>query len=133
MSETPTTTPQGSGLAPNVAGALAYVLSPISGILFFVIDKESRFVRFHAAQSIGFGVAMFVLWIAVTILSTVLAFIPFVGWMIGSLLSLALAAASFGLWLYLMYQAYQGQEWEVPVLGAQVRRHLPAAAPARPE
>ena len=42
-----------TGLAPHVAGALAYVLGPITGVVFLVIEKDNRFVRFHAAQSIA--------------------------------------------------------------------------------
>ena len=40
----------GAGLTPNVAGALAYLVGAITGILFLVIDpfKTDRFVRFHA-------------------------------------------------------------------------------------
>ena len=46
----------GSGLPENVAGALAYVLGPVTGVLFLVLEKKSKFVRFHAMQSlITFG------------------------------------------------------------------------------
>ena len=45
-----------------MAGALAYLVGAITGILFLVIDpfKSDRFVRFHAFQSIFFNLA----WIA---------------------------------------------------------------------
>ena len=53
----PTATTSSTGLQPNVAGALSYLLGIITGVLFLVIEKENRFVRFHAAQSItAFGV-----------------------------------------------------------------------------
>ena len=59
----------GSGLTPNVAGALAYLLGFITGVLFLVIDpfKNDRFVRFHAFQSIFFNVLWIVFWILWTI------------------------------------------------------------------
>jgi uncharacterized membrane protein len=128
MSELPTTSPTSSGLAPNVAGALAYVLGPLTGVVFFVIEKESRFVRFHAAQSIVVGIALVVVSIALTILSTVLAFVPFVGWLVGFVLTMMFGFGSFALWLLLLYRAYQGQEWEVPGIGGHARRLL--ASPA---
>src|SRR5918992_897204 len=53
-----------SGLAPNVAGALAYVLGIITGVIFLVIEKENRFVRFHAAQSIAVTLGLAVVSIA---------------------------------------------------------------------
>jgi hypothetical protein len=33
------------------ADALAYVLGPISAAVFLMMEKQSRFVRFHAMQS----------------------------------------------------------------------------------
>lgn len=39
------------GLEENVEGALAYLLGFVSGIVLYLIEKDSRFVRFHALQS----------------------------------------------------------------------------------
>ncbi|HLL47627.1 MAG TPA: DUF4870 domain-containing protein, partial [Longimicrobiaceae bacterium] len=108
-------TPQGTtGLAPNVAGALSYLLGPVTGVLFLVLEKESRFVRFHAAQSIGVSIVLVVVNFALVVLSAILGFLPIIGWLISIALSLVLGLASLVLWLYLMYRAYQGDEWEVP-------------------
>jgi uncharacterized membrane protein len=107
-----------SGLAPNVAGALSYLLGIITGVLFLVVEKENRFVRFHAAQSVVISGAFIVLNIAVSILSTVLAVIPVIGWLFGIVLWLlwaVVALVGFILWLVLMFRAFQGEEWRVPV------------------
>lgn len=121
--ETPTPQPQaGSGLPENVAGALAYLLGPITGILFFILDRERSFVRFHAVQCLAVCVAMVALSIALMILSAVLAFIPILGWLVGLLLSLGLGLGGFALWIWLMVQAYQGKEWALPGLEPYVRR-----------
>lgn len=117
---TPTT-----GLAPNVAGALAYVLGPITGVLFLVLEKENRFVRFHAAQSITTGLLLVAISIALSVLSTVLAFVPVLGWIVALLLALVIGFGGFVLWLLLMWRASQGKEWEVPVAGAFARRIVP--------
>lgn len=119
-----------TGLAPNLAGALAYLFAPLTGILFMVIEKENRFVRFHAAQSIVFGIACIVLWVALTILGTILGVIPVLGWILGILISFGFGLGCFALWLFLMFQAFQGREWEVPVVGAQARRLVAPAHPA---
>lgn len=111
-----------TGLAPNVAGALAYVLGPLTGILFFLIEKESRFVRFHAAQSITVSILLIALSIVLSILSTVLAFIPILGWIVALLLGLGLSLLCFVLWVALMWKAYSGAEWEVPIAGPLARR-----------
>ena len=122
MTNPATTSSTSTGLAPNVAGALAYVLGPITGVLFLVLEKENRFVRFHAAQSITVGIALIALSIALSILSTVLAFIPVLGWIVAILLSLGLGIGSFVLWIMLMWRAWQGREWETPVGGSFARR-----------
>ena len=122
MTNPATTTPTSTGLAPNVAAALSYVLGPITGVLFLVLEKQNRFVRFHAAQSVTVGVVLIALSIALSILSTVLAFIPVLGWIVAILLSLGLGLGSFVLWLLLMWRAFQGREWETPVAGSFARR-----------
>jgi len=110
----------GTGLAPNVAGALAYLLGPITGILFLVIEKNDRFVRFHAMQSVVFGALMLVFWIALMVLSM----IPIIGWIAGPILGLLASLGALVLWLLLMWKAYQGQEWELPVAGPIARKQL---------
>lgn len=119
----------GTGLAPNLAGALSYLFSPLTGILFLVIEKQNPFVRFHAAQSIIFGIACIVAWVALTILGMILGMVPLIGWLISILLSLGAGLGFFGLWLFLMFQAFQGKEWEMPVVGDQARRLIASTHP----
>jgi uncharacterized membrane protein len=111
----------GSGLEPNVAGALCYILGVLTGILFLIIDGQRPFVRFHALQSIGVSIGFFALGIALAIVSMVLGVIPVIGWLISLLLSLALSGAGLVMWLYLMYRAWQGDMWEAPIVGQRVR------------
>lgn len=126
MSDTlPTRT--GTGLAPNVAGALSYLLGPITGVLFLVLDRESRFVRFHAVQSIVVGLIWIALSVALSIVSTVLLAIPVIGWIVGLVLSMAMALGGLLLWLLLMWKAFQGEEWEVPVAGPIAHRQAASA------
>lgn len=114
--------PTSIGIPANVAGALAYVLGPITGVLFYVLERENRFVRFHAAQSIAVSCAMFVLGIALAIVGSILGFVPVLGWIGTMLLSVGVWLVTFVLWLVLMWQAYQGKEWEAPFVGVFARR-----------
>jgi len=100
---------KGTGLKKNTAGALAYVLGPITGVIFLILEKDP-FVRFHAMQSIVVFVTLFVLqWIlGLTIILLIL--VPLVG------------ILSFVLWLMCIYKAWMGEEWEVPVLGKFARQ-----------
>lgn len=113
---------RGSGLEPNVAGALAYFLGALTGILFLVIDKDRPFVRFHAMQSIVLTVAFVALSVVLFIVSVALGALPIIGWIVSFLLSIAIWIGGFVLWVYLMYRAYQGDEWELPVVGPQARK-----------
>lgn len=95
----------------ETAGAIAYVLGPITGIFFLVTNKDS-FVRFHAMQSTVVFVVLFVLqWV----LALTIILFP---------LSTLVLLISFILWLILIYKAWQGEEWEVPVLGKMARNLL---------
>jgi uncharacterized membrane protein len=110
----------GTGLTPNIAGALAYSLGFITGIIFLVIEpyRRDRFVRFHAMQSILYSAACIVFsiaWsIAVGILMSITGWIAFAVLPIRLLISLGF----FLLWLYLMYQAYSQREFRIPIIGA---------------
>lgn len=119
-----------TGLDPNVAGALAYLLGPLTGIAFLVLERDNRFVRFHAAQSIVVGVGLIVAGIALSVIGVFLRFIPVLGWIAGSLLSFAFALGSFAFWLTLMWRAFQGEEWEVPGAGRYSRQLLPGSPTA---
>ena len=95
-----------TGLDENVAGLLCYVLGWVSGLVFILIEQESKFVRFHAMQSIiVFG--------AITIASFILDWIPF----IGDFLSRIIWLLGLVLWIVLMVKAYQGTKYKLPWTG----------------
>lgn len=100
-----------TGLNKETSGALAYVLGPITGILFLIIEKDP-FVRFHAMQSIVVFVGIIALQAILGITIILALFIPLIG-IIG-----------FVLWLMCIYKAWQGEEWEVPFLGKFARQIL---------
>ena len=95
-----------TGMQANVAALLAYVLGLVTGLVFFLIEKESKFVKFHAMQSIAFSLTMF-------IAGFVLAFIPFVG----PFATVVLNLGGLVVWIILMIKAYQGERFKLPVLG----------------
>ena len=115
-------TPSSTGLAPNVAGALAYVLGPITGIAFIVMEKQSRFVRFHAMQSTLVWIALIVVNVVLNVFNAVLARIPFIGWLFALGLVMVFSLACVALWLAMMFMAFQGREWELPIVGEHARK-----------
>jgi len=111
----------GAGLTPNVAGALAYLVGAITGILFLVIDpfKTDRFVRFHAFQSIFFNLAWIAFWIVWMIVGLVLGAVSHGLFFIIQLpINLLVTVGGFCIWIYLMYSAYQGKTFQLPIIGA---------------
>lgn len=114
---------------PKLAGLLAYVIPPISGIVFLLIEKTNPIVRWHAAQSIVFGIAWIVLWVVFTVLSMVLStLIPFVGAILSLLIWLVIFVGGFILWVLCLIKGYSGKMWRMPFL-AQFAEKI--AGPAR--
>lgn len=102
------------GLDPNVAAALSYVLGVITGLVFFLIEEENQFVRFHASQSIVVFGALFVFNIGISIFVGVLASISGFFSLL-NLLSTLVSLAGLILWVLLIYKAYNGEWYRVPV------------------
>jgi len=116
---TPPTQPQsgGTGLAPNVASALCYLCTFITGIIFLVIEKDNKDVKFHAWQAIFLGVAAFALQIIITILTLMMVHIALGLASVVSLIGYVVYLGIFAIWLIAMYKAYNGERWLIPVIG----------------
>lgn len=128
MTETPVTPPEGqktsTGLEPNTAALLAYLLTWVTGLIFFLIEKENKYVRFHALQAILLGVAIIVIWIIIFIVDIILGYIPILGGIIALLLSLVFWFGSLVVWILMMVKAYQGQMYKLPVIGDIAERNI---------
>ncbi|MGH9902410.1 MAG: DUF4870 domain-containing protein [Pyrinomonadaceae bacterium] len=114
-----------SGMQPNLAALLSYIFIPITSIIFLVIEKENRLVRFHAMQAIIFGVTIFVISIALTIVMTILTFIlvavseslAILGWLVWLLGWLAFSLVILIGWIMCLVKAYQGVMFKLPIVG----------------
>lgn len=112
----------GTGLEPNVAALLAYLFLGVGGLVIYLIEKENKFVRFAAMQSIVLAVAM----VAFQIIYAVLL-LPLLYSGLGVILSLLSWVVYVGflvIWVMLMVKAYQNQEWELPVIGKIARNAI---------
>ena len=109
------------GMEQNLEGLLCYVLGWVTGIIFLLLEKDNKFVRFHAVQSI-------VVFGAYTVLAIIFGFIPVVGWIINLLLGIA----AFILWIVLMVKAYNGQMYKLPVVGDIAERNSKPMADNKP-
>jgi uncharacterized membrane protein len=109
------------GLEPNLAGLLCYVpccIGLIASVVVAIMEKKSRFVRFHAFQSLllhGVAVALSVAIQIVTMVMGMMA--PIIGGMLGFALSGVCLIALLGASIFLMMKAHANEEYRLPTLG----------------
>ena len=103
--------------ADRAAAAIAYLtLVPAAVILFLPAFRKSRFVRFHAWQSVLLWGVFFVLTVAALLLSNVAEAMLFL--LFGILASLAMLF----LWIVLSLKAWEGERFELPLFGRLAER-----------
>jgi len=107
-STTPKTYQKPYNLEPNVEAAIAYLAFVVTGVIIYAMEKENKFVRFHALQSSLVGIVL----VALSSMSMPLAMI----FIFRPLVTL-LPAGTMLLWIFLMWKAYNNEEFEVPILG----------------
>ena len=111
-------------LNENVAAALSYAFGPVTGLIALIMERDNKFVRFHALQSTLWFLLLWVvnwgLGLVVRILYSVLRIIPPLGWLfrvltnpIGGIFIAVLVVSG----LFLMYKAYKGETYKLPIIG----------------
>jgi len=126
---TETPTPGGAntnlGLEPKIAGLLCYVpccIGLVFSVVAAIVEKQSRFVRFHAFQSLLVHGAFVVLWVAIVAAQAVLAMVGLgiVSFLIQLVMGVA-GLALLALAIFMMIKANAGEEFELPVVGPMAR------------
>ena len=106
------------GLNENVAAALSYIAGPFSGIAVLVMERENKFVRFHALQStIWFTLILIVGWFLGFVANLP---IPILGWLLGLILSPIIYIGGFAAFLslvWLMAMAAGNKTYKIPIIG----------------
>lgn len=97
----------------NIVGILCYIGGIITAIVLLLLEKDNKFVRFHAMQSIITIIAMLVI-------SMIIVFIPIIGLILWPIIWLL----TITLFLFLAYKAHQEELFKVPVIGDFVARHV---------
>src|SRR5215510_9582041 len=96
-----------TGLDANLAAALSYLVGFVTGIIFLLVEKDNRFVRFHAMQST-------LVFAGIVLAEILLQIVPLLG---ALAVIFVVVPASAALWLFLMFKAYQGEEYKLPFVG----------------
>jgi uncharacterized membrane protein len=113
------------GLSPNGAALVSYLWVPVTSILVIATEKQNRLVRFHAWQSLFFGLGIFALTIVLSIVIGVLTLVagaasPYLGIvvsLISLLIWLVLAFGILGVWIMCLVKAWKGEMYRLPVVG----------------
>jgi uncharacterized membrane protein len=102
----------------NLIGALSYLLGFITGVIFLYVEPydKDEYVRFHAKQSIAFSVAWFAVNVVLGVAMAVLHPLVPLLYLLQQLVNLVFFVG----WLFLMYKAYTGEKYRVPVLSEWV-------------
>ena len=104
----------------NLVGAISYFLFFITGIVILMVEKDDRFIRFHAWQStLVFG-GLFIINILV---GWILKPIPIVG-LLATFLNAVIWIVTLVIWGVSMYQAYQGRVYKWPIVGKMAERNV---------
>lgn len=93
-------------LDENIEGLLCYLGIWITGLIFYLLEKNNKFVKFHAMQSI-------IVFLPLSVIITIFWWIPIIGWLLAPLISIIM----FILWIILMIKAYQGEKFKLPIVG----------------
>lgn len=97
----------------NLLGAMTYLLFFVTGIVFLILEKQNKFIRFHAMQStLTFG-GLFILLI-------ISGFIPY----IDSLLRFVIWVVWVVAWIVLLSKSFSGQMYKLPKVGEIAEREL---------
>lgn len=118
------------GLDANLGAALGYPIGLIA-LIVFIMEKDNRFARFHALQSLLYHVAFVIVFIIAAILFTILGFLAAaigssssaggaIGGLLGiliTLLWLGLLLLYFAILLFAAFKAYGGKWFKLPIVG----------------
>ena len=94
------------GMDESFEALLCYSFGWATGIIFLVMEKNSAFVRFHAMQAL-------VTFLGLTVIMVFLVMIPRLGFLMAS----CLWFAGVALWATLMWKAYKGEWFRLPLIG----------------
>jgi len=112
--------PTSMGMSPNVEAGLSYVLTWVTGLIFFFMEKQNRFVRFHAMQSILFFGGLTVVNI---ILSVIGGFgVPGIG-LLTALVSWAVGIIGLVGYIVLLINGFQGKYFKLPIVGDYAEKY----------
>jgi uncharacterized membrane protein len=128
MMETPAVPPEtdrtSTGLEQNTAALLSYIFTWVTGLIFYLLEKDNKYVRFHALQSILFGISWMVLSVVLVVVVRVLSIVPILGAFLSVIFWLVYVVAYVVILIMLMVKAFQGERYKLPIIGDIAERNV---------
>ena len=109
--------PTSTGVDPRLSSLLCYTAWWVSGIIFIILEQQNKTVRFHAAQSIVLFGALSILIAGLSALSVAMLMVSGGAFQAARMLVYLVWIGSVMMWLLLMYRTYNGETWQVPLVG----------------
>jgi uncharacterized membrane protein len=115
----------------RLIAAISYIFGILVSVIIFLLKKEDRYVKFHAAQAIIVDLSVMVLSLVVFVGGIALAIALgiasmgigfFLGFGIVWISMLVFGLCILALRLFLAFQAYSGKKFGIPIIGAQAEK-----------
>jgi uncharacterized membrane protein len=100
-----------TGMDPKIAVLLSYLFSWIGGLIFYLMEKENKFVKWNALQALILGIIEI---ICIIVVSVILGMIPYIGWFFFSWLGYVLAGLCWILAIICIIMGFQGKSFRIP-------------------
>lgn len=117
-----------TGIDQNTAALLSYIVIwpiPISGIIFYLLEKDNKYIRFHALQSILLGLAWLIASVLIVVINWIVRLLPpLLSGFLNAVLVFAFLVASFVIIVLAMLKAFQGDRYKFPIIGDIAERNV---------
>jgi len=102
-----------TGMDAKVAVLIAYLFGWISGLIIWLMEKDNKFVKWNALQSLILGIIEVA---CILVISIILGLIPFIGWFLFSWIGYVAAAACWVLGIVAIVKGFQGNTYRIPIV-----------------
>ena len=109
-----------TGMEPKIACLIAYLFSWLGGLIILLIEKENKFVKFHALQALILGIVEIICFIGI---SVILGLIPYVGWFLFSWLGWVLGGVCYIFAIIAIIKSFNGERYYIPFLRKLVDKY----------
>ena len=100
-----------TGLDSKIAVLLAYLFSWLGGLIIWLIEKENKFVKWNALQSLILGAIGFLSMIVFTL---ILGWIPYIGWFFFSWFGWLIWGIAWVLAIVCIIMGFSGKTFRIP-------------------